>query len=76
MRKSTDSFGRFLGGMEGAAVALFKGRTVDALRILDEAASGEGSSGSNQTAILRNFAAAVLLLLLRLVARSASRPSF
>ncbi|MBI3400918.1 MAG: protein kinase [Acidobacteria bacterium] len=63
LRQSNDSFARFLGGLALSEDALFKGRSAEAIRVFEQSAAGEGAAGSNETAVLRNFAADVLMSL-------------
>jgi tetratricopeptide (TPR) repeat protein len=63
LMQSPDSFARFLGGFASFEDNLYRGRSADAIRALDRVAGGEGVAGSNQTAVLRNLEAGLLLSL-------------
>ncbi|MBI3491852.1 MAG: tetratricopeptide repeat protein [Acidobacteria bacterium] len=63
LQKSNDSFAKFLGGLAAGEDALYHGHSAEALRAFDRVAAGEGAAGSNQTAVLRNAAANLLLAL-------------
>ena len=62
-RQSTDPTVRLRGVIQLALDQLYRGRTTEALRLLEEGAASEGPSGSNETAVVRNVAAGVLLQL-------------
>jgi len=61
MLQSSDPTWKFNGHVSLAIEALYRGRSVDALKALDTAASLAGPRGSPLTAVARNMASSVLL---------------
>jgi tetratricopeptide (TPR) repeat protein len=61
LRKSSDSFGKWLGNIGSAQLALFRGRPDEAMRLLGTAAAGQGPNGSPLSAVARNGIAGIMI---------------
>jgi tetratricopeptide (TPR) repeat protein len=61
--QSADSFARWVGSSNHAINELYRGRSAFALAVFDRIATSQGPSGSDQTALIRGWASAVLLRL-------------